>query len=76
MMKDKFLILLFIIIGSFLLSLSMFVGARVLYNIENNNDVLTINFLDYFNYGFMERLKMIAMHSFIFFVAVLLFYKK
>lgn len=46
----------------------MFVGARVLYNIENNNDVLTINFLDYFNYGFMERLKMIAMHSFIFFL--------
>ena len=44
MMKGKFLILLFIIIGSFLLSLSMFVGARVLYNIENNNDVLTINF--------------------------------
>ena len=75
MMKGKFLILLFIIIGSFLLNLSMFIGARVLYNIENN-DVLTINFLDYFNYGFVERLKMIAMHSFIFFVAVLFFYKK
>ena len=54
----------------------MFVGARVLYNIENNNDILTINFLDYFNYCFVERLKMIAMHSFIFFVAVLFFYKK
>lgn len=76
MMKGKFLILLFIIIGSFLLNLSMFVGAKVLYNIENNNDVLTINFLDYFNCGFVERLKMIAMHSFIFFVAVLFFYKK
>ena len=52
--------------GSFLLNLSMFVVARVLYNIENNNDILNINFLDYFNYGFIERLKMIAMHSFMF----------
>lgn len=75
-MKDKFLILLFIIIiGSFLLNLSMFVVARVLYNIENNNDLLSINFLDYFNYGFIDRLKMIAMHSFIFFVSVLFFIK-
>ena len=47
--------------GSFLLNLSMFVVAKVLYNIENNNDILNINFLDYFNYGFIERLKMIAM---------------
>ena len=75
MMKGKFLILLFIIIGSFLLNLSMFVLARVLYNIENNNDILNINFLDYFNYGFIERLKMIAMHSFMFFVLVLFFIK-
>ena len=74
-MKDKFLILLFIIIGSFLLNLSMFVVARVLYNIDNNNDVLNINFLDYFNYGFIDRLKMIAMHSSIFFVSVLFFIK-
>ena len=74
-MKGKFLILLFIIIGSFLLNLSMFVVARVLYNIENNNDILNINFLDYFNYGFIERLKMIAMHSFMFFVLVLFFIK-
>lgn len=57
-MKGKFLNLLFIIVmGSFLLNLSMFVVARVLYNIENNNDILNINFLDYFNYGFIERLK-------------------
>ena len=74
-MKGKFLILLFIIIGSFLLNLSMFVLARVLYNIENNNDIININFLDYFNYGFIERLKMIAMHSFMFFVLVLFFIK-
>ena len=74
-MKDKFLILLFIIMGSFLLNLLMFVVARVLYNIENNNDLLSINFLDYFNYGFIDRLKMIAMHSFIFFVSVILFIK-
>ena len=39
-MKGKFLNLLFIIVmGSFLLNLSMFVVARVLYNIENNNDM-------------------------------------
>ena len=74
-MKDKFLILLFIIMGYFLLNLSMFVVARVLYNIENNNDLLSINFLDYFNYGFIDRLKMIAMYSFIFFVSVLFFIK-
>ena len=76
-MKGKFLILLFIIIiiGSFLLNLSMFVLARVLYNIENNNDIININFLDYFNYGLIERLKMIAMHSFMFFVLVLFFIK-
>lgn len=53
----------------------MFVVARILYNIENNNDILNINFLDYFNYGFIERLKMIAMHSFMFFVLVLFFIK-
>jgi len=75
MMKGKFLILLFIIIGSFLLNLSMFVLARVLYNIENNNDIININFLDYFNYGLIERLKMITMHSFMFFVLVLFFIK-
>jgi len=75
-MKGKFLNLLFIIVmGSFLLNLSMFVVARVLYNIENNNDILNINFLDYFNYGFIERLKMIAMYSFMFFVLVLFFIK-
>ena len=75
-MKGKFLILLFIIIiGSFLLNLSMFVLARVLYNIENNNDIININFLDYFNYGLIERLKMITMHSFMFFVLVLFFIK-
>ena len=74
-MKGKFLILLFIIIGSFLLNLSMFVVARVLYNIENNNDIININFLDYFNYGLIERLKMITMHSFMFFVLVLFFIK-
>ena len=75
MMKGKFLILLFIIIGSFLLNLSMFVLARVLYNIENNNDIININFLDYFNYGLIERLKMITIHSFMFFVLVLFFIK-
>lgn len=76
-MKGKFLNLLFIIvIGSFLLNLSMFVVARILYNIENNNDILNINFLDYFNYGFIERLKMIAMHSFMFFCFGSVFYKK
>ena len=74
-MKGKFLILLFIIIGSFLLNLSMFVLARVLYNIENKNDIININFLDYFNYGLIERLKMITMHSFMFFVLVLFFIK-
>ena len=74
-MKGKFLILLFIIIGSFLLNLSMFVLARVLYNIENNNDIININFLDYFNYGLIERLKMITMHYFMFFVLVLFFIK-
>ena len=75
-MKGKFLNLLFIIVmSSFLLNLSMFVVARVLYNIENNNDILNINFLDYFNYGLIERLKMITMHSFMFFVLVLFFIK-
>ena len=75
-MKGKFLNLLFIIVmSSFLLNLSMFVLARVLYNIENNNDILNINFLDYFNYGLIERLKMITMHSFMFFVLVLFFIK-
>ena len=53
----------------------MFVLARVLYNIENNNDIININFLDYFNYGLIERLKMITMHSFMFFVLVLFFIK-
>ena len=76
-MKNKFLsILIIIILGSFLLSISMFLIARILYNFENNMDLFNIRFLDYFNDGFIERLKMIFMHVFIFFVSILCFYRK
>lgn len=75
-MKNKFLYILIIIFGSFLLSISMFLIARILYNFENNMDLFNIHFLDYFNDGFIERLKMILMHVFIFFVSILCFYRK
>ena len=76
-MKNKFSsILLIIILGSSLLSISMFLIARILYNFENNIDLFNIRFLDYFNDGFIERLKIIFMHVFIFFVSILCFYRK
>jgi hypothetical protein len=76
-MKNKFSsILLIIIFGSSLLSISMFLIARILYNFENNIDLFNIRFLDYFNDGFIERLKIIFMHVFIFFVSILCFYRK
>ena len=76
-MKNKLLsILLIAVIGSFLLNISIFIIARVIYNFENNITLLNIHFLDYFNDGFIERLKMIAMHAFIFFITVLCIYKK
>ena len=76
-MKNKFLsILIIIILGSFLLSISMFLIARIIYNFENNMDLFNIHFLDYFNDGFIECLKMIFMHVFIFFVSILCFYRK
>ncbi len=75
-MKNKFLYILIIIFGSFLLSISMFLIARILYNFENNMDLFNIHLLDYFNDGFIERLKMILMHVFIFFVSILCFYRK
>ena len=76
-MKNKFLsILIIIILGGFLLSISMFLIARILYNFENNMDLFNIHFLDYFNDDFIERLKMIFMHVFIFFVSILCFYRK
>ena len=54
-MKNKFLsILIIIILGSFLLSISMFLIARILYNFENNMDLFNIHFLDYFNDGFID----------------------
>ena len=86
-MKGKFLNLLFIIYYLlfiiyyfyglfFLLKLSMFFVARILYNVENNNDILNINFLDYFNYGFIERLKMHCNAFFYVFCFGSVFYKK
>ena len=76
-MKNKFLsIFIMIIFGSFLLSISMFLIARILYNFENNIALFNIHFLDYFNDGFIERLKMIFMHAFIFFLSILFFYRK
>ena len=75
-MKNKFLYILIIIFGSFLLSISMFLIARIIYNFENNMDLFNIHLLDYFNDGFIERLKMILMHVFIFFVSILCFYRK
>ena len=76
-MKNKFSsILLIIIFGSSLLSISMFLIARILYNFENNIDLFNIRFLDSFNDGFIERLKIIFMHVFIFFVSILCFYRK
>lgn len=76
-MKNKFLsIFIMIILGSFLLSISMFLIARILYNFETNIVLFNIHFLDYFNDGFIDRLKMIFMHAFIFFVSTLCFYRK
>ena len=76
-MKNKFLsIFIMIILGSFLLSISIFLIARILYNFENNIALFNIHFLDYFNDGFIDRLKMIFMHAFIFFVSTLCFYRK
>lgn len=76
-MKNKFLsIFIIIIFGNFLLSISMFLIARIIYNFENNIALFNIHFLDYFNDGFIDRLKMIFMHTFIFFVLILCFYRK
>jgi hypothetical protein len=76
-MKNKFLsIFIMIIFGSFLLSISMFLIARILYNFENNIALFNIHFLDCFNDGFIDRLKMIFMHAFIFFLSILCFYRK
>ncbi|WP_048750341.1 hypothetical protein, partial [Aggregatibacter segnis] len=60
----------------FLLSISMFLIARILYNFENNIALFNIHFLDYFNDSFIDRLKMIFMHTFIFFLSILCFYRK
>ena len=54
-MKNKFLsIFIIIIFGSFLLSISMFLIARIVYNFENNIALFNIHFLDYFNDGFID----------------------
>ena len=55
-MKNKFLsILLIAVIGSFLLNISIFIIARVIYNFESNITLLNIHLLDYFNNGFIEQ---------------------